>query len=279
MPPEETTTQQTTTQQTTTDTPKLPDLPQNWHSLLPDDLKGEKSLELIRDLPSLAKSYVHAQKNFGADKIAIPDKFATEEDWQKVYQRLGLPKDLKEYSIEPSKEMGFEGQDLEDLKAAAHKMGIMPKQLQGVLNWYEGYAKKAIQSTEAELANETKVQTEELKKEWGQAYDKKVAEAQFVIKTLKDDNLAKFLEDTGMGNHPQMIKVFQKLGEMMGEAKISGQKESVSSFGSVKSPAEAKIAYGKIISDSQHPYNQAKHPNHDAAVIEVQELFKQAFSS
>ena len=34
----------------------------------------------IKDIESLAKSYVHAQKLVGADKIPVPNKFATEKE-------------------------------------------------------------------------------------------------------------------------------------------------------------------------------------------------------
>ena len=63
---------------------QLPQLPANWYEGLPDDLKGEESLKLFHDVPSLAKSLVHAQKQFGVDKIPVPTKYSTPEDWQKI---------------------------------------------------------------------------------------------------------------------------------------------------------------------------------------------------
>ena len=52
----------------------------DWKASLSDDLKADKSLENIKDIESLAKSYVHAQKMVGGDKIPVPNKFATEDD-------------------------------------------------------------------------------------------------------------------------------------------------------------------------------------------------------
>ena len=43
----------------------------DWRSTLPDDIKADESLKHIQDVPSLAKSYIHAQKMVGSDKISI----------------------------------------------------------------------------------------------------------------------------------------------------------------------------------------------------------------
>ena len=64
----------------------------DWKASLSDEIRNEKSLENISDIESLAKSFVHAQKLVGADKIPVPNKFATEDDWNKVYEKLGRPK-------------------------------------------------------------------------------------------------------------------------------------------------------------------------------------------
>ncbi len=80
--------------------PPAPAAPQgDWRTSLPDDLKNEPSLKLINDVSGLAKSYVSAQKLVGADKIPVPSKHATEEDWKNVYHKLGLPQDVKDYDV------------------------------------------------------------------------------------------------------------------------------------------------------------------------------------
>ena len=71
----------------------------DWKANLSDELKADKSLENIKDIESLAKGYVHAQKLVGADKIPVPNKFATEKDWDAVYEKLGRPKYSDEYKF------------------------------------------------------------------------------------------------------------------------------------------------------------------------------------
>jgi hypothetical protein len=71
----------------------------DWRTSLPEELKSEKSLSSITDIAGLAKSYVHAQKLIGADKIPVPNKHATEDDWNAVYEKLGRPKSAEDYKL------------------------------------------------------------------------------------------------------------------------------------------------------------------------------------
>ena len=67
---------------------------------LPEDLRVEPSLRNFTDPASLAKSYVHAQRMIGADKIPLPGKTATDEDWANVWSKLGRPQAPSEYQLQ-----------------------------------------------------------------------------------------------------------------------------------------------------------------------------------
>ena len=56
---------------------KSPETNTDWKASLSDEIRADKSLENIKDIESLAKSYVHAQKLVGAEKIPVPNKHAT----------------------------------------------------------------------------------------------------------------------------------------------------------------------------------------------------------
>ena len=68
----------------------------DWRASLAEDIKTDKSLASIKDVNSLAKSYIHAQKLVGVEKIPLPNKHATEEDWNVVFDKLGRPKSAEE---------------------------------------------------------------------------------------------------------------------------------------------------------------------------------------
>ena len=55
---------------------ETPEVNVDWKQSIPEDIRADKSLESIKDVGSLAKSYIHAQKLVGSDKIPIPNKYA-----------------------------------------------------------------------------------------------------------------------------------------------------------------------------------------------------------
>ena len=63
----------------------------DWKASLSEDLRNDPSLSSISDVGSLAKSFVHAQRMVGADKVAIPKDDASPDDWNEYYNRLGRP--------------------------------------------------------------------------------------------------------------------------------------------------------------------------------------------
>ena len=63
----------------------------NFKDLIPENFREEKSLENFNNMEDFVKSYLHAQKMVGADKIPVPNKHSTDEDWNEVFKRLGAP--------------------------------------------------------------------------------------------------------------------------------------------------------------------------------------------
>ena len=61
-------------------------LAENWRDGLPENIRGEKCLEPIKTIGTLAQSYVHAQHAIGANKVAIPGENSTPEEWAEFYK-------------------------------------------------------------------------------------------------------------------------------------------------------------------------------------------------
>ena len=64
---------------------------ESFQNLIPEEYREEKSLQNFSNMNDFVKSYLHSQKLVGADKIPIPNKLATDDDWNAVYERLGRP--------------------------------------------------------------------------------------------------------------------------------------------------------------------------------------------
>ena len=50
----------------------------------------------------------------GADKVAIPGKYATDEDWSEVYNKLGRPETADLYNLEVNLPEGHVRKSLTD---------------------------------------------------------------------------------------------------------------------------------------------------------------------
>ncbi len=237
----------------------------DWKESLSDELRADKSLENIKDIEGLAKSYVHAQKLVGADKIPVPNKFATEKDWDEVYQRLGRPEDPSGYKYDLPEDQNINQDALNNFSNQAHKLGLLPSQANGVVKFYNELTASSLQEQETTAVAARENSTKELKQEWGQAYPQKISQASNLAKSvgaskLFDTNLA---DGTKLGDHPVMIRAFAELASKMGEDSITQSSGPI-----YQTPAQIEKEIGNLTQVGS-AYWDKNHPNHAAAVEEV----------
>ena len=251
-------------------TNNTPEVSTDWKASLSDEVRADKSLENINDIESLAKSYVHAQKMVGADKIPVPNKFATDKDWDAVYEKLGRPKTAEEYKFNLPEDQKVDDAALKNFSTQAHKLGLLPGQAEGMVKFYNEMKSTELAAAESTATGQREKAITELKTEWGQAYDQKLQQANNVVASVFPQGFMNTnLEDgTKLGDHPAVIKAFANLAGKMGEDNI------VQASGPTHMTPKQ---LDKEIATLQAPgsaYWDNKHPGHDAAVEEVKELFK-----
>ena len=237
----------------------------DWKESLSEELRSDKSLENIKDIEGLAKSYVHAQKLVGADKIPVPNKFATEKDWDAVYEKLGRPATPGEYKYDLAEDHNFDAEALNSFSDQAHKLGLLPGQANGVVNFYNEAMSKIQQEQETTAVAARENSSKALKQEWGQAYNQKISQASNLAKSvgaseLFDTNLA---DGTKLGDHPVMIRAFAELASKMGEDSITQSSGPI-----YQTPAQIEKEIGNLTQVGS-AYWDKNHPNHAAAVEEV----------
>jgi len=246
----------------------------DWKASLSDEIRNEKSLENISDIESLAKSFVHAQKLVGADKIPVPNKFATDEDWNKVYEKLGRPKSADEYKFNLPEDKTVDEAALKGFADQAHKLGLLPGQADGVVKFYNDMIGAELSNANSIATAAREKATTELKTEWGQAYDQKIAAANNVVRSvLPDGFMSMNMEDgTKLGDNPVVIKAFAMLAEKMGEDKI------ISSDGPMMMTPKALDKEINSLTAPGSAYWDKTHPAHKDAVAEVLALREQKSS-
>jgi hypothetical protein len=251
--------------------PPTVSIPDNWKDALPAEFKDEPSLKAIGDVQTLVKSYIHSQKMVGKNKLTIPDQHATEDDWRQFYHKIGLPQKFEEYNFEIPKDAQFEDGFVTQLKDQAYKAGILPKQMGQLVDWYSKANNEALKAMEQKQQAEVQERIGSLKQEWGQAFNQKVQMAQRALKaTGLGGEVFDWLNETGLGDEPMLIKLFAALGEMVKEDTLGD-----ADVGQALTPKELQGRINEILGDKAHPVHQKTHPNHGAAVEELQTLFKQ----
>jgi len=249
-------------------TPPITEQISNWKDSLPDDLKAEKALESIQDIPGLAKSYIHAQKLVGADKIPVPNKFATDEDWQAVYSKLGRPENPDAYEFNLKENSNIDENALKGFKETAHKNGLLPKQAEAIMNFYNDMTQNYIEDLNSK-SEQGRINAEQtLKKEWGAAFDNKVQQASTIAnKYINDDFAHLTLSDgTKIGDHPDFIKAFANIANDLGEDKLVAAQGP-----QYMTPAEIDKQIASLQQEGSAYWNK-NHPGHALAVQEVQDL-------
>jgi len=237
----------------------------DWKESLSDELRADKSLENIKDVEGLAKSYVHAQKLVGADKIPVPNKYATEDDWNAVYEKLGRPADPNGYKYDLPEDQKIDETALKSFSDQAHKLGLLPGQANGMVKFYNEMTAASLQEADTKATAAREASSTELKKEWGQAFDQKITQAANLAKSVGATELfnANMADGTKLGDHPVMIKAFAELAGKMGEDTITQSSGPV-----FQTPAQLEKEIGELTMPGS-AYWDKNHPNHKAAVSEV----------
>ena len=250
---------------------ETPEVNVDWKQSIPEDIRADKSLESIKDVGSLAKSYIHAQKLVGSDKIPIPNKYANDEDWSEVYDKLGRPKTPGEYKYDIPENANVNKKSLESFSDQAYKLGLLPTQANGMVKFYNELLAQELQDSNSKATATLEKANKELKQEWGQAYDSKMQKARAVALSVIDKeflNSTHLNDGTKLGDHPTIIKAFAALADKMGEDNI------VQASGpSYLTPAQLDKQIHEL-QQTGSAYWDKNHPNHDAAVQEVQTLIQ-----
>ena len=254
---------------------------EDWKASLPEDIRDNQLIHNANSIESLAKTAIHAQSMIGADKIAVPGRWANDDDWNNVYTKLGKPEDAQGYKLEV-KEGTQVDKDMESwYRGLAHKAGLNDRQANTIFQEYmakEAELKAANAPPSPEDVEIIKGEAEiALKKEWGKAFDTKMNEAKGVLTEFAPKDFDQLLTKDGvpLGNDPVFIKTLANIGNYinskLGEDKMIGNKQQPQ-----YTPADAEKEIAALRGDPRDggPYWDKKHPDHMRTVQQVQELME-----
>ena len=243
----------------------------NFQDLIPESYREEKSLTNFNNMEDFVKSYLHAQKLVGSDKIPVPNKHATDEDWNEVFKRLGAPSDPDGYTYS-FKDEEVDQEQIKAFNQTAHKLGLLPKQAEGLIKFYNEMNTDA-QAEKYQAAERKQADVElELKKEFGPQYGKRLDQAKkLATETIGIDVLNNTILEDGsrLGDNIHIIKAFSMLADKLSEDEII-KGDGVGYM--TASEIEKEISE---LTEEGSPYWNKTHPNHMKAVEQVLKLREQ----
>ncbi len=244
----------------------------DWTASLTPDLKQLVETKGYKSPADVVQAYAHAQRAIGADKIPAPKDGVWDET---ARAKLGIPRSPDGYELRrPDLPQGVTYDEAFEKAAlpVAHKLGLTPSQVQGLLDFYAGHQSQSFQSSLKGRIDDETQSVGLLQQEWGPSYDTKVAQAARAARYFGGQPLIEFLNQSGVGNNPELVRAFAKIGSMMTEDSLKiGRAQGFSI-----TPEEARREAQKLM--AKEAYTNRNHPEHAATLEHVQQLFERAYS-
>ena len=203
-----------------------------WVDTLPQELRGNPSLAQFQGKtweevgPTIAKSYVETKSMIGADKILKPSEKWTDKEYDAFYNQLGRPEAPDKYTM-PEVKMP-EGLKLDDAKIAErkalyHKAGLTDKQAKALIEADLTFVKSSYEADKQSTESAKLTAESALKQEWGDKYQANIELARSVVAKFGDEQIVRYVEESGLGNDPRLIKLLAKAGQGLMEDRATGK--------------------------------------------------------
>ena len=247
-----------------------PTVNKTWKEAISEEFRSDPNIEKFTEIDALAKSYINATKMIGQDKVAVPNKNSTEDQWNEVYDKLGRPESADKYALDVKSDVvPLDDGAVKQFAENAHKLGLSNKQAQGVLEFYKNSMEGTAQQSKVDTETAQVQAEQELRQEWGREFENNVKKAGALAKANINSDILDLELKSGIrvGDHPELIKGFAKIASMMSEDKIvSPESDSASKSADIESEIST------ITNNTDGPYWNKQHPDHDKVVQQVYTL-------
>ena len=229
--------------------------------------------EVIRhkEFTSFAKEAIDLGKN----GLRVPGADATPEDWDAFYGKIGRPESPDKYEIKFAEGTPVDDNLLGAFRGIAHKIGLTSQQAQQLGEWWAGQAQGMAEGEGAEGKASLEEWDKQLTTDWGWQKERNIGLAGRAFNTAIEGTdfgpqLVEFLDSTGLGNHPLMVKLFHHLALKAGEDKLVTAETGPTADDRQTAGEQIRA----IRADKSHPFNDPKSPAHKDAIRHMQALYE-----
>lgn len=190
---------------------------QNWYGDVGTDMEAFIQNKGWDEPQKAVNAYQNLEKMLGNrnNLLSVPEEGDTDA-WGELYTKLGRPEAADKYEFQAPEGMEIDN-DLENwFKENAFEAGLSGQQAQNLYNSWNEMQVKMYEQSQADINAQANIEMDQLKREWGQAFDEKndIASktgAKFGVNEQEVDALKEVL---GAG---RTLKLFADIGEGLGE--------------------------------------------------------------
>jgi hypothetical protein len=237
-----------------------------------ETLHEDKTLPRIKDVESLAKSYVHVRKQVPLDKIARPSEHFTDADWEEFHKAGGRPDTAADYALTRHEEIPEEAmpqEAIDSFQELLHKHGASKKLSDAIHEWNTDRVLQARKMMAEKAEADSTAISDGLHTLWGGAYDQNVHRGNIAMSRdadfEKDADYAERVK-AKVSADADLIRHLSNIGSKFVEHKIV-EDLNVPTPGDIQERINAEMA--------KPEYIDRAHPNHKYQVKKVSQLFQE----
>lgn len=245
---------------------------QPWYStaLAPEHHEWARSKQFADPNAAIA-SYRSLEQVMGRQRLAVPKDDADEAAFNAIYQTLGRPGEAKGYKLADG--VKFDDKVWDRFSGVFHKAGLSQKQAEAITKEFHAFGTEGLAAKETARATAAETEKAALQKEWGDKYDgnSDLAKRAFRAAGLSEDMSDKIEDAIGYG---AFMRLFAKLGEGMGEQRLSNDGGGGNFSGNSVEQAQAAIDTRMKDPAFMKRYQSSNAAERNAAINEIQPFFK-----
>jgi len=163
-----------------------------------EEIKGSKSLSNFKDINGLAKSYINLEKKLGSPKE--PETFLPEDYSYELPENYNANEDL-----------------LNSVKEKAIELGVKPEAFKQLVKTFTSEESELLNNIQAESDAKITEMQEELKKEWGSAYDHNLKEAENTFQRFASESDQEAFANLTPEGQFAVAKIMHNVGKQIAE--------------------------------------------------------------
>lgn len=250
--------------------PAAPESTPSFRDSLPEEYRTDPAFKNFQTPEDIYRSYKHAASMVGMDKsyvIRKPKGDATPEEMNDYYKQLGRPEKPEEYVVPEN--VKINDKMAASLRSELHALGVPQEHFSGIVKYMAKVADETATESEKEYNERVEQAQQQLKQDFGQAYEQKIAIAREAVNRAGGEPLMELLKETGMINNPTFVKALAQWGEPFREStSFTGSPQ----YGGKLTPDEAKMQLNELrMTPAYGEYLAGKNPAMGEKMMKLQE--------